>query len=223
MAAPGGYIVREAFHAWWMKPILLILILLTFPWLIWKYYETRQAKLKCNKLLLQLSKRHQAFHLLRIKQRVTDCFQRLHQAWELEDITEAAAWMTPWYWQNQQMTALNKWQKKGLRNICRLRGDISIHPIYVSVNEHDDNWEKSILVVKIRGEIEDYLVDIKTGEIKEGQKGFVDYSSLWTFELSKGEWLLAQIAPGETIDEYLALPLEYPASLSPKMILKKGE
>ncbi|MEM7019311.1 MAG: Tim44 domain-containing protein, partial [Pseudomonadota bacterium] len=53
--------------------------------------------------------------------------------------------------------------------------------------------EGSTLVVSITAHMRDYLADRATGKVIEGSKRFKDVETFWTFVLTNGEWIVANI------------------------------
>ena len=104
--------------------------------------------------------------------------------------------MTPWYWQNQQLAHLNRWEREGLINHCRIKSLKSIRPLFLQPEKQDGARSGSRLVVSVTTCMEDYLAERGTGKVVEGSKGFADTEHIWSFELRGKQWVVANIEDG---------------------------
>jgi predicted lipid-binding transport protein (Tim44 family) len=128
---------------------------------------------------------------------VTGCYQRVHSAWSAEDMSQAAEWMTSWYWQNQQLAHLNQWERDGLVNHCRIKTINRVRPLFVAFKRTAEaSSDGSRVVVAISAKMEDYLAERATGKVVEGKKGFGDAEHIWTFVLQQGKWVVSNIEQG---------------------------
>jgi CBS domain containing-hemolysin-like protein len=112
-AGPGGKIASAIFQTFWGKVLLFILAILFFPLILYTLVREYLAERHTLKDLRQLAKVNKLFDWLTLRDRITDCFYRIHTAWRKEDMTEASDWMTDWYWKNQQLVYLDQWAKEG--------------------------------------------------------------------------------------------------------------
>ncbi len=210
-AGPGGKIAKAIFTTFWGKLLLVILVILFLPFILYarlrQYFKVRRT----TDTLRQLAARNRNFDWMSLKNRVTDIFTRTHRAWGKEDMGEVSSFSTSWYWQNQQLVHLDRWKEQGLVNKSELRKINSLTPLFVRHSGLPDA-EDSIIVIGIDANQEDYLMKRDTGLIVEGQKGFQDVETLWTFRLQKGEWLLDNIEQLDFWLSYVRMPNEVPAA-----------
>lgn len=133
------------------------------------------------------------FDWLKIQERATDCFYRVHSAWGNEDLADVSGWMTAWYWQNQQCVHLDKWRTEGLENVCDVKKITDIKPLLFvhrnCANEHED----SMVVISITANMQDYLQERSAGKIVEGSKKYKEVETVWSFTLESGVWKVSNI------------------------------
>jgi hypothetical protein len=210
-AAPGGKIVSGLFKTPLGRVFLVVLTIIFAPFIAYVVIKERIAEKRTLKMLRLLAPSNAAFDWMPLRDRITDCFHRVHAAWRAEEMSEASEWMTSWYWQNQQMAYLNQWERDGLVNHCRVKSISKIRPLFVSYCAGEDgSGEGSRLVVSITANMEDYLAVRETGKIVEGKKGYADTEHVWTFIMQKGKWLVSNIEEGSMSLSYARLPLEQP-------------
>lgn len=213
-AAAGGKIASALFKTTFGKILLGILTVIFLPLIIWIMIKEHFAEKRVLTALRKLREVNPGFDWMTIRDRVTDCYHRVNAAWSTEDMSEAAEWMTSWYWQNQQLAFLNQWARDGLVNHCRIKGISKIRPLFLKFeNSENGNGEGSRLVVSITANMEDYLADRATGKIVEGAKGYASTEHVWTFLLQNGKWVVANIEEGSLSLTYAGMPLEVPEAL----------
>jgi hypothetical protein len=217
LAAPGGKIASGLFKSTGGKILLVLLCVVLSPIIFYVLLKEHFAERRTLKQLARLKTVNLSFDWVRLKERVTDCYHRVHAAWRQEAMSEAAEWMTSWYWQNQQLAYLNQWERDGLVNHCRVKSLGKVRPLYLTyeVDESGSN-NGSRLVVSITANMEDYLAERATGKIVEGAKGFEDTEHVWTFELREGKWVVANIEEGSMSLNYAKLKSELPEDLRPR-------
>jgi hypothetical protein len=110
LAAPGGKIVSGLFKTPWGRVLLAILVVVFSPLIAYVMIKEKIAEKRTLKTLKELARQDPLFDWLTLRDRVTDCYHRVHTAWWKEDMSEADQWMTSWYWQNQQLAFLNQWE-----------------------------------------------------------------------------------------------------------------
>ena len=209
-AAPGGKIVSGLFKSPVGRIILAVLVVLLSPWIAYVMIKERLAEKRTLKLLKQLAAIHPQFDWMPLRDRITDCYYRVHAAWRGEEMSQASEWMTSWYWQNQQMAFLNQWERDGLVNHCRVKSVSKIRPLYLQYRQNEGSGEGSRLVVSLTANMEDYLAERSTGKVVEGKKGYADTEHVWTFVLQQGKWLVANIEEGSMSLSYARLVSEAP-------------
>jgi hypothetical protein len=207
-AAPGGKIVSGLFKTPVGRVILAILVVLLSPVIAYVMIKEKIAEKRTLKLLKQISRMDPMFDWMTLRDRITDCYHRVHAAWRAEDMSEASEWMTSWYWQNQQLAYLNQWQKDGLVNHCRVKSISNIKPLFLKYQAKDGSADGSRLVVSITANMEDYLARRDTGEIVEGNKGYENTEHVWTFILQQGKWVVGNIEEGTMSLTYAGLKSE---------------
>lgn len=219
-AAPGGKIAVKMFSGLFkgvfgkiLLAIVIIVCLPLIPYIIYVYLKESLASRRTFKDLQRLSQVSDKFDWLQVKERVTECFHKVHSAWRKEDMQEAAGWMTNWYWQNQQLAYLDQWEKDGLVNHCRVKSIVNIKPLFLRYRNNGGVFDGSRLVVSITANMEDYLVERNTGNIVQGEKGYNNVEAIWTFIIEDGNWIVANIEESHMALAYAKLANEVPAIL----------
>lgn len=199
LAGPGGKIASAAFETFWGRVILTLITLFFLPIILWVTMIEWRAKHRVMKdLRFMAHVNPKLFDWLKVKQRTKDCFTRVHHGWQDEDLSETSQWMTDWYWQNQQITALNQWKKKGLVNICNVKKITKISPVYFRHrNEDEQAHEDSMIVIAIEAYMQDYLKERDTDKIVEGSKRYKKVATLWTLCIEDGQWKVNDIDDGD--------------------------
>jgi hypothetical protein len=216
LAAPGGKIASAMFRTVPGRIFLGILVLLFLPLILYVQITEAIAVNRTRRDLRLLAATNREFDWLQLKERVTDAFNRVHAAWRKEDMHEASAWMTDWYWQNQQLAHLDQWERDGLINHCRVKSISNIRPLFIRYCNEDGKLDGSRLVVSITAVMEDYLAERATGKVVEGKKGYTDVESVWTMVYERDRWLVANIEEGSLSLEYAKLVNELSALGSPQ-------
>ncbi len=214
-AGPGGKIASAAFQSTWGKVLLALLSLIFLPLIIYVAIAEWRAQRRTLAALASLGKRNPAFDWFTLKDRVTDSFQRVHSAWRREDMAEASAWMTDWYWQNQQLVHLDAWERDGLVNHCQVKKVRRMRPLALSCRNFDGQGGGSRVVVAVTALMEDYLAERSTGKVVEGKKGFKDVETVWTFVLEDGAWKVNNIEEDSMTLAYAKLSTDVEELLHP--------
>jgi hypothetical protein len=210
-AAPGGKIVTGIFKTTWGKILLGVLTIVLSPVIAYVMIKERIAEKKTLAHLKRLAAVDRNFDWMTLKDRVTDCYHRVHSAWRAEDMAQASDWMTSWYWQNQQLAHLNQWERDGLVNHCRVKTISRIRPLFLKYEKSDDGKsDGSRVVICITAKMEDYLAERESGKIVEGKKGYEDADHVWTFVLQQGKWVVSNIEEGSMSLTYARLMPEVP-------------
>jgi len=131
-AGPGGKIARAVAETFWGKVIFVGITIFFLPLIIYMLLKEHSAKKRVINDLKVLARVSPDFDWIKLRKRIQDCFYRVHAAWEKSDVSEAHEWMTEWYWQNQQMVYLDRWERDGLVNICEVDKINYIKPIMFS-------------------------------------------------------------------------------------------
>jgi hypothetical protein len=158
--------------------------------------------------LKTLAAENRAFDWLPLKDHIVNAFHRVHSAWRKEDMREAGQWMTDWYWQNQQMAFLDRWERDGLVNHCRVKNIKGIKPLFVRRAGNAHSIEGSRVVVLISADMEDYLAERATGKIVEGKKGYAEVETVWTFLYETDKWVVSAIESRDVCYDYAKMPNE---------------
>ena len=193
LAGPGGKIARAVFESFWGKVLLGVLVIIFLPLIIYVLIKEKLAERRTKKDLRFMAGYSPLFEWLKIRERAKDCFLRVHSGWENEDLSGVSAWMTDWYWQNQQQVYLNKWKDNGLVNICSVQKIIGIKPLLFVHRNQGAEHEGSLVVVSIEAHMQDYLEERNTGDVVEGSKNFKDVETVWSFTLENGQWKVSDI------------------------------
>jgi hypothetical protein len=211
VAGPGGFIAKAAFESFWGKLALAALTLVFLPLIVWVFLKEKRAEKRARRDLRFMAAHATAFDWILIKERVTDCFHRVHGAWRHEDVAAAAEWMTDWYWQNQQLVYLDRWRDEGLVNICNVKRVSDIKPVLFAHRNHPNEHEDSSLVVSVTAKMQDYLQQRDTQKLVEGSKRYKDVETVWTFRLQQGEWKVANIEESHMSITYAGMIRDLPA------------
>jgi len=210
LAGPGGKIARSLFDSFWGKLLLVALTIIFLPLIVIGLFKERRAERRARKDLRYMAKYGSNFEWLVLKQRITDCFHRIHQAWEHEDLEQVTDWMTSWYWQNQQSVFLDEWAKRGLVNICKVKSINTIKPLLFVHRDPDKSHEGSMLVVSVSARMQDYLMKRESKDIVEGSKKYKEVEKIWTFILENETWKVSNIEESDAISDYLNMVSELP-------------
>ena len=212
-AGPGGSIARAVASTVWGKIAMAALAVLLAPVILYMHLKERRAERRCLRDLARVSAVSPAFRWMELKDRIHDCFHRVHAAWRREDMAQAQEWMTDWYWQNQQLAHLDRWQSLGLVNSCDVRQIERIRPLFVALRDDDAAFGGSRVVASVQACMEDYLAERATGRIVEGSRGYRSVTTIWTFVLRDGSWVVGNIEPAASVLDYVGLRNEIPSAL----------
>jgi hypothetical protein len=190
---PGGQIAKVLANTFWGKMVLSLLSLILLPVGIYMYIKQKLAERRAYKDLRFMAQYDPNFEWLWAKQRILDCFYRVHSAWKEEDVSGSCEYLTDWYWQNQQLVHLDRWHREGLRNVCDIKKILSIRPLLFIHRNDDVAHEGSLLVVSITAKMKDYLIQRETNKLFEGDPKFKNYESIWSFTLTEGQWRVSNI------------------------------
>ena len=200
LAGPGGSIAKAVVNSFWGKVALAALTLFFLPIILWVVLKEWRAERRAVKVLERLASVDMALHPMRVRDRIREAFLRVHTAWSKDQIVEASAIMTDWYWQNQELAHLRRWEKEGLVNHCSVKSVGRIRPLHVEAAVSGGRIESATIVAFISANMQDYLAEIGTGKVVEGDKAFKDVDTVWTFQLINGALKVAQIE-----ESYLSL------------------
>ena len=203
LAGPGGKIASTIFESFWGKVLLVALVIIFLPLIILNTIKEKMAEKRTRKDLAFMAKYSDLFDWLSLQQRVKDSFLRVHKGWADEDLSDSSKWMTDWYWQNQQQVYLENWKSQGVKNICDVKKLTKIQPILFQHKNHLNNHEDSKFVVSMTANMNDYLENVKTGEIVEGSKKYKEVKTIWMFTLEEGVWKVSAIEEGETLMSFV--------------------
>lgn len=210
IAGPGGKIASAAFKSFWGRVLLIVLVILFLPLIIYNRIKLRFAEKRARKDLRFVSSFDSRFEWTAVKERVIDCFNRVHDAWQKENVETLSEWMVDWYIQNQQMLFLDKWKKQGLKNSCEINRILSIRPILFIHRNDRVQHEGSKIVIAITANLKDLLVSRDTDEIIEGYPDFQNVRTVWSFTMTKGVWKVSNIEESHFVQDYVDIRLELP-------------
>jgi hypothetical protein len=214
LAGPGGKIASAIAKTFWGRVAMVALAIVLLPLILYVVAREWVAERRAHRALRQLRSLQPAFDWLTLKDRVTECFHRVHAAWRREDMAQASAWMTDWYWQNQQLAHLDRWAEQGLVNRCTVKNVGRIRPLHVACRDLDGAMSGSRVVVGVTAKMEDYLEERETGKLVEGEKDYKDVETVWSFELLRGAWRVANIEEDSLTLAYAQLANELPEVLA---------
>lgn len=216
LAGPGGYIAKGLFKTWYGKIFLVLISIILLPLIVYIRSREYLGIRKNKKQLTQLGMKNNDFNWLNLQKNVTNIYERVHVAWEKENMEEASKYVSDWYWQNQQLVFLDEWKRNGLKNVCKIWEIKSVKPLYLEIS-HDDQLEGSKIAFLIDAHMEDYLMERATGKIVQGKKGYADEERIWVMEYTNGEWKLDDIQEGS-----LSLAFIKTKNVIPEMHLSKA-
>lgn len=152
------------------------------------------------------------FQWIKLRKRVKDCFTRVHDSWSKAGVSIASEWMTSWYWQNQQLVYLDRWEREGLINECEVFKVNKMIPTLFSYQAEDGNpGEGSELAVLIEANMTDYLMRQSDGTIVEGSQKRKDIERIRSFTYLEGKWVVSDIDEGSNSLAYVEMMKSVPA------------
>ncbi len=210
-AGPGGMIAKVVWNSFWGKLLLILIALVFLPLIILSFVEEYRSEKRSRQDLAYMASHHPAFQWLPLRERIQDCFYRIHLAWHHQHTAQAADCMTPWYQQNQQQVYLDRWAEQGLVNHSDIKRISTIKPILFIHHDEENDHQNSMVVVSITARMKDYLADKENGEVIEGDKKFKEVETIWTLVLEQGSWKVSNIEEASTLFDYLKLRKQLPA------------
>jgi hypothetical protein len=213
LAAPGGKIASAVVKSFWGRVAMAALVLLFLPIIVYVLVREAIATRRAQRDLKKLRVLNPAFDWMALHDRVVECFTRVHAAWRKEDMAQASAWMTDWYWQNQQLAHLDRWAEQGLVNKCTVKSVGHVRPLHVACRSGEGDFSGSRVVLSVTANMEDYLQERATGKIVEGEIGYKDVEWVWTLELAAGVWRVARIEEGSLSLTYATMANELPVPM----------
>lgn len=212
LAAPGGAIAKGLFKSFWGKVILSILVIIFLPVILYiklrEYVEVRRNK----KILTKMSMKNKDFRWMEIQKNVKNVYQRVHVAWDKENMEGVSEYVTHWYWQNQQLVFLDEWKRGGLKNVCRIKSYDSVKPLHLNLSENE-NFLGTQIAFCISAEMEDYLIEKETGSVVEGKTGYQNVEKIWVMEYTETGWKLDNIYEGSLSLSFAKTANEVPESV----------
>ncbi|NIP99833.1 MAG: TIM44-like domain-containing protein [Nitrospinaceae bacterium] len=210
LAGPGGKIARAVYETFWGKVILFFLVLFFLPLILYVVAKEYLAQRRARRDLRFMAKYSALFDWMKIRERALDCFYRIHDSWSKEDMAEASKYMTDWYWQNQQLVYLDRWEREGLVNHCKVKKIKTVRPLLFLHRNDEEEHEGSMVVIAMEAYMQDYLARRDSGEVVEGSKKFKDVETVWSFTLIDGRWRVSNIEEDTFAMEYARMRSELP-------------
>ncbi len=210
LAGPGGKIASAAFETFWGRAILAVLTILFLPLIAYVFLREKLSERRARRDLRFMAGYSPLFELLKIQERAKDCFFRVHSGWKEENLSGVSAWMTDWYWQNQQLAHLDRWKKEGLINICDVKKVTNIKPLLFVHRNQGEEHEDSMVVISIDANMKDYLQDRNTGTVVEGSKRYKEVETVWSFTLENGVWKVSDIEEASMSLAYAKMVTDLP-------------
>ncbi len=205
-AGPGGKIAKAIAETFWGKVILIGLVVFFLPLILLVLFKEQRAKRRVLNDLKVVARVSPDFDWIKLRKRIQDCFHRVHAAWENSDVSETSQWMTEWYWQNQQLVFLDRWERDGLVNICEVDKINFIKPIMFSFRGDEDKpGEGSELAVLIEAKMTDYLERKSDGKLIEGSRKKKDVERIWSFTFENEKWVVSNIDEGSNSLAYIEM------------------
>jgi len=216
LAGPGGSIAKAIFTSFWGKVIAGVLLLIFLPLIVALviYFAVVEGKAvkRSQRELARLARKNPAFNWLTLRDRITDTVTRVYDAWEKEQLDQAAEWMSSWYWQNQQLVCLDRWRREGLVNHSKLEKLQALKPLLVAGEFDGNKIDGSRIVVLVEATVIDYLAHRNTGVVVEGKKESQSINKIWTFIHKDGRWVVNNIEDYGVASEYMKIAAELEAA-----------
>ena len=215
-AGPGGSIAKQLFETPAGKILGVLLGVVFLPLIVYLVFKEDKAVRLTKARLRQLAKTdYDHFDLINLTNRITDAFHHVHDGWSTRNLDDCVAYMTDWYRQNQQTVYLDRWDERGLLNVCTIERIDSVKPIHLRLSDRADLAGSRIMFV-VTANMEDYLVQKKNSSVIEGNPGFHLVETVWTLQLNGGRWLVDNIEPARSITRYTKMTLrEQHAEVTP--------
>ena len=206
MAGPGGKIAKALAQTFWGKVAMVILVIVALPIATYVLLKEYRAKKRALNDLAVVARINPDFDWIKLRRRIQDCFYRVHTAWEKCDVSEASEWMTDWYWRNQQLVYLDRWEREGLVNICQVDRIKSIKPILFALRgDNGQPCEGSEIAVLVEAKMRDYLERKSDGKLIEGCREQKDVDRIWSFTYQAGRWVVSNIDEGSKTLQYIEM------------------
>jgi Tim44-like domain len=202
-AGPGGQVAKAMAQTFWGKMVLGLLSMVLLPIGIYLFIKQQLAQQRAYRDLQYMAQYDPNFEWQQAKERIIDCFYRVHRAWRTEDISEVSEVLTDWYWQNQQLVRLDKWHKQGVYNVCDVKKIRTIRPLLFVHRNADIGHGGSLLVVSITANMKNYLARRGTDIVVAGDKRYKDHETIWSFALVDGQWRVSNIEEARCEFEYV--------------------
>lgn len=210
LAGPGGMIAKAAAKTLLGKIVIGILIVFFLPIFVYIRIKEKISERRARRDLRFMAAYDPLFDWLKLRERALDCFYRIHSAWRKEDVSEASEWMTCWYWQNQQLAFLDRWEREGLINHCEVKKVKSVRPLLFVHRNDAGPHEGSVIAISVTAHMQDYLSLRESGKVVEGDKKWKDVETIWSFTLGNGCWKVSNIESAACSLEYANMVKELP-------------
>lgn len=164
------------------------------------------------KILDSLARHNKFFVWRNIRENITATFLTVHKAWSAQDLTPVNDMLTAKFLADPAHKFDNDWAEKGFANFCKVEFITMIKPLYFSLYTRD-NCNGTRLVAMIGAVVRDYLYEVESGAIVEGDPNFKSIDNIWTFVLQDGKWLVENIEESLFELEYANLMKKAPSNL----------
>lgn len=185
--------LQEFVRSIWGKVVVYIAIVFLTAAVLYLKLRQKMAEAKAVKDLRFMAKHSPVFEWGNIRKRVTDCFYRYHAPWRTGDEETSGAWMSETYWRDFKSLFLDRVEQEGLVIVSNIKTVSEIKPLYFAHHNVGGKDEKSKLVVCVTAKLRNYLSDLATGTLVEGQKEYKETKTIWSFEISNGQWVISNI------------------------------
>jgi hypothetical protein len=202
-AGPGSQIAKDMVRTFWGKMILGLLSIVLLPTGIYLFIKQQLAELRAFRDLRYMARHDPNFEWNQAKERFIDCFYQVHSAWSAEDISQVSEVVTDWYWQNQQLVRLDKWQKQNLYNVCDIMKIRAVRPLLFIHRNEDIKHGGSMLVVSITANMKNYLAKRDSNIVVAGHKKYKDAEPIWSCTLVDGQWRVSNVEEARCEFDYI--------------------
>jgi predicted lipid-binding transport protein (Tim44 family) len=167
--------------------IILLPFLLIYSAIV--THQVRKKNRACKALLARLEKQDPAWDLDAIRQRISQVFFKVQEAWMERDQNIARDCMSNAIFEKHKMQTdqlISQHRKNILDNINLIETDI------VDVEDFADN-KKDHFWVYVKGSMSDYTMDDRTDSVVSGNREAEDFTELWKFIRAGDVWVLDEI------------------------------
>ncbi len=195
-ARAGGSVGRGLSLWIWiiLGPVILIYSAIV------SYFLSKKRK-ECKTLLEKIGGGVPHWSPSFLKSRIEETFFKVQEGWQERNHDQAKDYMSaPLLLKHQEQT--NAMLERGHKNMME---DISLEKAtIVQIADFRDDAKDSFIAY-LSGEMIDYVIDEKTGDLIKGEKDRTAFAELWKFTRKNNQWVVDEITPNVAIDDLSSL------------------